>query len=296
MIGPATKAVVMVPLVVLAACRDDTVDTTSTTRETAETSSTAVRPTLTTAEESRHVLVVGDWGAGTDSQQEVAEEMSEYARQQEVDVIVTTGDNFYSDDADELMEPFGWATEAGIPFWITWGNHDVESSRIVDEVEETFDSPPRRVVHEWGPIDVVVLDSNQAGSEDQEDFLIEALGASEDPTIVVFHHAAYSCGSHGDSETIIEEWVPRFDDDVFLVLNGHEHNYQRFEHDGVTYVVTGGGGATLTDLRECPDDHPQRIAGEAAHHFVALRLNDSLTVTAIDLDGNVVDEFSLTLP
>jgi predicted phosphodiesterase len=247
------------------------------------------------ADAPRHVVVVGDWGAESDGQEKVAARMAEYADQHPVDAIFTTGDNLYSDNVDELLEPFGWATEEGIPFWVAWGNHDIESSERVENVEEAFDSPPRWVVHEWGPIDVLFLDSNDAGSQDQEDFLIEALGASEDPTVVIFHHAAYSCGSHGDSEAVIDEWVPQFDDDVFLVLNGHEHNYQRFEDDGVTYVVTGGGGASLTELKECRDDHPSRMAGEATHHFVALELDDSLSVTAIDLDGNVIDEFALPL-
>jgi hypothetical protein len=29
----------------------------------------------------------------------------------------------------------------------------------------------------------------------------------------------------------------------FIVLNGHIHNYERFERNGVSYVITGGGGA-----------------------------------------------------
>jgi hypothetical protein len=29
----------------------------------------------------------------------------------------------------------------------------------------------------------------------------------------------------------------------FAVFTGHVHNYERHEHGGVTYFVTGGGGA-----------------------------------------------------
>ena len=29
----------------------------------------------------------------------------------------------------------------------------------------------------------------------------------------------------------------------FVVLSGHIHNYERFERDGVSYIITGGGGA-----------------------------------------------------
>jgi len=243
----------------------------------------------------KSLLVVGDWGSGTDSEQDVAEAMATYAGTRKIAAIVTTGDNFYEDDARQIMEPFGWARERNIPFLITWGNHDVESQRRIDMIEETFAEAPRWGMHEWGPIDIVMLDSTQVASGRQMEFFQHVIVESDDPTIVVFHHPPYSCGSHGDDEAVAARWVTRFDDDVVLVLSGHEHNYQRFESDGVAYVVTGGGGATLTDLADCSNDHPARVSGEAVHHFVALELTDSLNVTAIDSDDNVIDEFSLPL-
>lgn len=245
---------------------------------------------------SESLLVVGDWGSGSDSQDEVAAQMAAYAEQRQVAAIVSTGDNLYSDDAEELMTPFAWATERGIPFVIVWGNHDVESRRRIDVVNETFNEPPAWWIHDWGPVDLVVLDSTRVDSRQQLDFFTSAMAASDDPTILAFHHPPYSCGSHGDTASVIAEWVSRFDDDVFMVLNGHEHNYQRFESGDVTYVVTGGGGQSLTELADCPVDHPQRTAGEAVHHFVALELEDDLSITAIDADGNIVDDFSIALP
>jgi predicted phosphodiesterase len=243
----------------------------------------------------KSLLVVGDWGSGTDSEQDVAEAMARYADTREIAAIVTTGDNLYEDDARQIMEPFGWARERDIPFLISWGNHDVESQRRIDLIEETFAEAPRWWMHEWGPIDIVMLDSTQVASGRQMEFFQNAIVQSDDPTIVVFHHPPYSCGSHGDDEAVAARWVTRFDDDVVLVLSGHEHNYQRFESEGVTFVVTGGGGATLTDLAACSNDHPARVSGEAIHHFVALEFTDSLNVTAIDSGDNVIDEFSLTL-
>ena len=240
------------------------------------------------------LLVIGDWGTGTESQREVAARMEEFSRETPVAAIVTTGDNFYSDNADELMEPFRWATEGGIPFLISWGNHDIESERRIELIDEIFGDPPRWWMHEWGQVDILILDSTRLDSHLQSRFLVTAM-ADDDPMIVVFHHPPLSCGSHGDSTEALAEWVPLFDDDVLLVLGGHEHNYQRFESDDITYVVSGGGGRSLTELADCSDDHPERIAGEADHHFVALDLTDSLSVTAINLGGDVIDEFTLPL-
>ena len=245
---------------------------------------------------SHDLLVVGDWGSGTASQERVAEAMADHASDRDVAAIVTTGDNLYSDDVDSLMEPFAWTSGRDIPLLVSWGNHDLDTTRRIELVEETFGGAPRWVVHEWGEVDIVILDSTQVESRAQVGFLVQALEESEDPTIVVFHHPPYSCGSHGGSEEVLDQWISRFDDDVFLVLNGHEHNYQRFDSDGVAYVVTGGGGRSLTELADCSSDHPERIAGAETHHFVSMRMSDGLDVTVIDSGGAVIDEFSLVLP
>lgn len=244
---------------------------------------------------SGDLVVIGDWGSGTPSQEAVAGSMARYTSERDIAAILTTGDNLYSDNAGSLMAPLEWATERDIPIVVSWGNHDVDTHTRIALINEWFGDPPRWATHEWGPVDIVILDSTQVGSDEQTHYLIDALATNDDPTIVVFHHPPYSCGSHGDTAEVLDEWVPRFDEDVMLVLTGHEHNYQRFETGGVTYVVTGGGGAGLTELAECPTDHPPRVAGEAIHHFVVLELTRGLTVTAIDAGGRVVDEFTLAL-
>ena len=245
---------------------------------------------------SSELLVLGDWGSGTGNQEEVAAAMAEHASGREIAAILTTGDNFYTNEVDQLMEPFTWATDEDIPFLVSWGNHDVGNPERIRLVEEAFAGAPRWVVHEWGDVDIVILDSTQIESRPQMGFLTQALAESDDPTIVVFHHPPYSCGSHGDTLEIQDQWVSRFDDDVFLVLNGHEHNYQRFEDEGITYVVTGGGGRFLTEMAECSPDHVARVTGEETHHFVSMRLAEGLDLTVIDADGSVIDRFSLTLP
>src|SRR4029450_11391066 len=67
---------------------------------------------------------------------------------------------------------------------------------------------------------------------------------------VVFHHPAWSCTPRAASRQGGQTWVPVIEDHrVTLVLNGHDHNYQRFvSGGGVTYVVTGGGGRAVLPL------------------------------------------------
>jgi hypothetical protein len=43
----------------------------------------------------------------------------------------------------------------------------------------------------------------------------------------------------------------------FLVISGHNHNYERYEHNGVMYIVSGGGGATPYMPHRNPGDFYQ---------------------------------------
>jgi len=73
------------------------------------------------------------------------------------------------------------------------------------------------------------------------------------------------------------------------VFNGHKHNYERNEVNGVTYVVTGGGGAPLYAAVE---REPTQAVFALAHHFVLVRIaGNRLEATAISVDGEVLDTF-----
>ena len=39
-----------------------------------------------------------------------------------------------------------------------------------------------------------------------------------------------------------------------VVVSGHVHNYGRFEHNGVIYIISGGGGAHPVFFHRRPDD------------------------------------------
>lgn len=215
----------------------------------------------------------------------------------ELSAVLTTGDNFYGDEIDLLMQPFQWVIDAGIPFWVTWGNHDIESKARIDGMNDVFDSPPRWTVREWGEIDVVILDSNQVSSIAQGAFFLQTMARSDRPTLVALHHPPYSCSHRGPTTELVNEWVRILDDDVFLVLAGHDHNYQRFNHEDVTYVVTGGGGRSLNPIQDCPANHPPLLAGEELHHFLALsQTTATVEVEVVDVDGDIVDSFSVGLP
>jgi acid phosphatase len=295
-------------LCLVSACGSDTtVGTTSTTTGSTTTSTTTSLATTSTlgvttsqpdATAGDTIFVVGDWGTGTAPEGAVAGAMQRFAETDDVAAVLTTGDNFYSDDAEFIMHPYAWMEDEGAEWWITWGNHDVETPTRIDAVNETFDEPPRWTSLEWGDLSLVILDSTQVDSPEQADFLATTLSEGDDPTIVVFHHPPHSCESHAEQVDTQGAFGSMFDEDVFLVLSGHEHNYQRFEAEGVTYLITGGGGAGLTEFSECTVEGPAMIVGEVLHHFLVLTQNEAggLAIQAVDVNGVVFDEFVLDLP
>ncbi len=296
----------VIALMVFAVACGSPADSTASSSTTSSTVVTSVPPRTTTttvgatttsqveSEDPGVVMVIGDWGSGTAPQGAVAGAMSRFAEEREIAAILTAGDNFYSDDAEFLMAPMNWATQSGIDFWLTWGNHDIETSRREDIVNETFNSPPRWTTHLWGDATIVILDSNQIGNQTQISFLEQTMEEVNGPTIVVFHHPAYSCSKHGDTERVQDEWVEFFDSDVVLVISGHDHNYQRISADGLTYLVTGGGGRHLYGLEPCDYD---LVKSQELHHFLTLeQVDGTIVVTALDVLGDPIDSFEVTYP
>jgi hypothetical protein len=80
-------------------------------------------------------------------------------------------------------------------------------------------------------------------------------------------------------------------------LAGHVHNYERYEHNGVNYIVSGGGGATPHVVQRSAGDF-YRDPGPTYHicNFIVdhreLRFQMlKLTLTGIQAQWNVRDSF-----
>jgi hypothetical protein len=80
---------------------------------------------------------------------------------------------------------------------------------------------------------------------------------------------------------------------VAIVFNGHDHGYERSVANGVTYIVTGGGGAPLY-----PKTHrnPTSVYFDSVYHFVQITLSgDTLYGVAIKPNGTEFDHFTIVL-
>jgi Calcineurin-like phosphoesterase len=240
------------------------------------------------------LVAFGDFGGGK-AQAAVAAAMERWAAGHRVDALVTTGDNVYQRGEPELFaaqldEPYR-ELRRGRPLWVTLGNHDVAAGHGAEQLRH-LGLPDLPYTRSLPGLRLLFLDANRV-DEAQTAWLTERLGEpGPDPRVVVFHHPAWSCSRHDSHERVRRHWVPVLERHrVALVLNGHDHNYQRFvSAAGVTYVVTGGGGRDLYPLDACAAGSPERVTGKVRHHFTAVEVRDrSLALTAVADDGAVLD-------
>ena len=239
-------------------------------------------------------VAFGDFGGGP-AQRAVASAMHRWAAGHRVDALVTTGDNVY-----ERGEPQRFGAQLDRPYrqlrrtrplWVTLGNHDEVAGHGAAQLRH-LGLPRLPYVKTLPGVQLLFLDGNRP--DRAQATWLEARLARPGPRfrVVVFHQPAWSCSSHGSSREVDRWWVPVLERNrVALVLNGHDHNYQRFVSTaGVNYVVTGGGGKQLYPVTRCPSGTPRRVAAVARNHFTAVEVRQrSLTVRAVGGNGRVID-------
>src|SRR5262249_28468400 len=146
---------------------------------------------------------------------------------------------------------------------------------------------------DWGNAHFISLDSNSdrssgafrralTGTGDMLNWLDRDLRSTRQFwRVVFFHHPPFAGGLNAGDP--VENDVHRFivpileANGVQLVLNGHEHNYQRTytlkedkvvpDGSGTVYLTAGGGGATLYTL---PSTLPQTALQRFSHHYVRI--------------------------
>jgi hypothetical protein len=149
---------------------------------------------------------------------------------------------------------------------------------------------------EEGPAGFIVLDTtrNFYPGSPQYRFLSETLESWKDrsPVIVSFHHPPFSGSWTGGDERVLKHLVPLFEKyGVDLVISGQERAYQRIGPiNGVTYIVTGGGGAPLFPV----EPHPAIVQYLSLYHYVLFETGgEVIRGTVKDVRGVVVDRFEI---
>ena len=154
---------------------------------------------------------------------------------------------------------------------------------------------------------VVVLNSNcsyaggcGAGSP-QEQWLRADLAASTRPcTVAMWHHPRFSSGEHGNDPSTEAFWAALYDDGAELVLNGHDHDYERFAPQnpsavadptyGIREFVIGTGGVDLRPFGSTPAVNSE-VRSIDAHGVLKLTLDSGgYGWRFLPIPGDTLDE------
>jgi hypothetical protein len=127
---------------------------------------------------------------------------------------------------------------------------------------------------------VIVLDSNCAkvggcvAGSPQGRWLAADLAAHADTrcTLAIWHHPRFSSGVHGNDAEVGPFWEQLVAAHADLVINGHDHDYERFapqnaagkedRKTGLREIVVGTGGASLRTFPNVAANSEIRLAGE----------------------------------
>ena len=141
---------------------------------------------------------------------------------------------------------------------------------------------------------ILVLDSSlDEVSGPQGEWLkgkLDHVPAGVDFIFLMMHHPPYTSSDpgmfgEGHSARMPEKELAKLLEDQqprtharFVVFSGHVHNYERHEHGGVTYFVTGGAGAHAYPIQRAPTDLYQ--SKEINYHYLLVEVDhQQLSVT-----------------
>jgi hypothetical protein len=244
--------------------------------------------------------VLGDFGTGSRSQHQLAEQMATLQGRFKYELVVLVGDNLYGaerpqDFRTKFERPYKPLLDAGVKFYASLGNHDAREQRFY----KLFNMEGK-LYYAFNPkadVRLFALESTDPTPEQVKWLETELKASSSNWKIVFFHQPLYSSGDrHGSDLRLRDVLEPLFlKYNVSVVLTGHDHFYERVKpQKGIAYFVVGSGG----QLRAGNID---RGSGLTARGFdtdltfmAAEIIGDEMYFNAISRLGQIVDSGVLT--
>jgi acid phosphatase type 7 len=223
--------------------------------------------------------------------------------------VLIGGDLVYdgSDPSDYQTyksETSAWSDEK-IPVFPALGNHEFKGcaqdpGHCLENWWNAFGELPLRP-HRWYSVTIgsnllaLVLDSDaplKSGSEQRAWLEEQIAGAGEQVKfiLILLHYPPVRdpLFPHARDEKEIARYLSRHARLLrprVLVVGSHIHNYERYARDGVTYVVSGGGGAKPVPAPRMFGEL-SRLKTAVNFHYLRLTLSsDRLTATMVRFDA-----------
>ena len=199
-----------------------------------------------------------------------------------------------------------------VPLMPCLGNHDVDPAGNAVAYLAAFALPengpetlePQRSYHfEYGGVLFVVLDS-MSPIRQQNEWLEEVLAGSDATwKLVMFHHPVYSASDRRDNPQIRREWAPILErHGVEIAFQGHDHGYLRthpvkdgamVDEGGTIYLITVAG-TKYYRTQHSYDFTAKAFVETSTYQVIDIETNpDRLRYRAFDLDGTLLDEFTI---
>ena len=225
--------------------------------------------------------------------------------------ICFTGDIVYNGyDADDWKV---WDAETSIwrdkkiPIFPALGNHDLHGNEKVALANYFRRFPNLKGSRYYSArasnVLILVLDSSLGETEGAQGGWLAAkldhVPSDVDFVFIMDHHPPYSSssdekkygGGHSarPKEQVLAQMLEARQAHAryqIVFFSGHVHNYERHEHGGVTYFVSGGGAAHAYPIQRARDDPFQST--QVNYHYLLVEVDHQqikVTMNRLELDG-----------
>jgi predicted phosphodiesterase len=262
-------------------------------------SSSASTPGGSSASGDCSVAAAGDV-AGDDDYRTGAQATADLIAEHQVRAVIAVGDLAYDQGTSEEFADYydpTWGAFKDKTLAVP-GNHDNDDG--AGGYSEYFG-------HEAGDNRAVTicgwrirLVNQYAGIDRAASFITaDAADHSGMPSIVVWHQPRFSSGDeHGSDQDVQPLWEAAVASGVDIVLNGHDHDYERFakldeagtpDPEGTREFVTGLGGHHIRGYSDVLSSSEAHFTGTPAVLFLELR-SDGYSWAERTTAGDVVDQ------
>ncbi|HVT12786.1 MAG TPA: metallophosphoesterase [Fimbriimonadaceae bacterium] len=219
--------------------------------------------------------------------------------------VIQTGDLVHKGTNEDNWKTYDEITgemRSKIPIYPARGNHDFGGDGYDSRIDFKIESGDKKHYSftrgKWHFVSLDVDEHENYGPSGEEyKWMVadlEKASKAKQDIAVFFHVPPYSIGSHGSDKDVRATLCPVFAKyGVTLVLNGHDHIYYRTQRDGITYIVSGGGGAPLYPVnpKEGAIDGDQYLS---TNHIVVFDVDgDTMKAEALKADGTPFDHFEV---
>jgi len=265
---------------------------------------------FTTVKDSYTFVVIGDWGRnGNEDQMKSVQSFANIVEKADAEFIVSTGDNFYpigvqSVDDIQWMNSFEVPYKAHplhIPWYVVLGNHDYRGNAQAQidysKRSRRWNMPSRyftkkHLLEDASPkteVQLFYIDTNPFITDYQEHneeynvkgqdtkkqlrwLELELKKSTAKWKFIVGHHHIYSGGKRkGEQKELVSTIVPLMKKyNVSAYFNGHEHDLQHIERDGLHFITSGAG----SEVRSTGSIEGTKFA-KSMHGFVTVSLTNT---------------------